>query len=219
MFCPHCGTSLPDGTSFCTACGTKINMPGAAQQSNPQPNYDYGPQQQQQQQQPNYGYATYQQQQQSVYPSVPGGAAPQGYAPIDANRNLATYILLSLVTCGIYGYWFIYMMAQDANTMCSDDGEETPGLAVYILLCFVTCGIYSLYWQYKLANRLQANAPRYGTVISEGGSDLLVWYVLGIVLSIFTGGIGSLVSYVGTNILFKNMNTLAAAYNRANGFA
>ena len=208
MFCPHCGTSLPDGSGFCTQCGTRIGAQGAAQQ----PGNGYGYQQQQQPQ--DYGYSPQPEfTRQAPYPAPPAAnPAPQGFGPINENRDLVTYILLTIVTCGIYGYWFVYTMAQDANIACADDGEETPGLAVYILLSIVTCGIYSYYWQYKLANRLQANGPRYGVTIPEGGSDVLIWYILGTFVCFIC-------SFVGMNILLKNMNTLAAAYNRANGYA
>ena len=29
------------------------------------------------------------------------------------DRSLGMYIILSLITCGIYGYYFLYTMAQD----------------------------------------------------------------------------------------------------------
>ncbi len=30
MFCPHCGTKVQDGAAFCSACGTRLNTPTAA---------------------------------------------------------------------------------------------------------------------------------------------------------------------------------------------
>ena len=85
-----------------------------------------------------------------------------GYGPIKADRSLIGWLLLSLVTCGIYSFYFLYCLARDVNTLCQDDGDYTPGLAEFILLSFVTCGFYAYYWYYKIGNRLQANAPRYG---------------------------------------------------------
>ena len=37
------------------------------------------------------------------------------------DRSLAIYILLSIVTCGIYSYYFIYKMAHDVNIACEGD--------------------------------------------------------------------------------------------------
>lgn len=76
---------------------------------------------------------------------------------LNENRSLITYILLTIITCGIYGFYFIYSLAQDINVACQGDGERTPGLSTYLILSFITCGFYSLYWEYKLANRLYAN--------------------------------------------------------------
>lgn len=215
MFCPHCGSNIPDGSKFCSVCGNPIN---AAAPSSPQvPGQQYDQQYDQSYGgpvPPNQGYTA--PMDDSSY-GVPGGGVPAG-APaqqypgaLRTDRDLVTYILLTLVTCGIYGYWYVYQMAQDANTICYEDGEETPGLLVYILLSIVTCGIYSYYWMYKLANRLQNNGPRYGVPIQEGGSDVLLWLVLGTI----TCGI---CAFIGVNIIIKNLNALSDAYNRANGF-
>ena len=44
-------------------------------------------------------------------------------------RSIGLCIVLSIVTCGIYGYYFLYTMARDTNIACAGDGETTPGLA------------------------------------------------------------------------------------------
>ena len=120
------------------------------------------------------------------------------------------YIVLTIVTCGIYSFFFIYKLAEDVNTACNGDGEETAGLVKYMLLSIITCGIYSLIWLYKLGNRLSANSYRYGLSIQENGTTILMWYVLGS----FLCGIGPLVAW---HILIKNINAICSAYNRANG--
>lgn len=129
---------------------------------------------------------------------------------IQTNRSLISYILFSLITCGIYSYYFIYTIARDVNVMCREDGEKTGGLLAFILLNFVTCGFYGLYWEYKLGNRLAANAPRYGINFQENGTTVLLWYLVGLLLC----GLGP---WVAMHILIKNTNALAAAYNARNG--
>ena len=129
---------------------------------------------------------------------------------IQTNRSLAAYILFSIITCGIYSYYFIYTVARDVNTMCREDGEKTGGLLAFILLSMVTCGLYGLYWEYKLGNRLAANAPRYGLNFQENGTTVLMWYLVGLLLC-FIG------PWVAMHILIKNTNALAAAYNARNG--
>lgn len=121
-------------------------------------------------------------------------------------RSLATLILLSIITCGIYGIVFWYQWVEDVNKMCQGDGQDSPNYIVVILLSLVTCGIYGLYWYYKMGNRLQQNAPRYGMTFSENGTSVLLWMVVGSLLC----GIGS---FVAMHILIKNTNALANAYN------
>ena len=143
---------------------------------------------------------------------VPNNGGQPYYGPrrLDTNRSLLLYILLSLVTCGIYAYYFIYCMARDVNTACDGDGQKTEGLLGFILLSLVTCGIYAFYWYYALGNRLAANAPRYGMSFQENGTTVLLWMVLGL----FLCGLGP---YFGMYILIKNTNAICNGYNYAHG--
>ncbi len=129
---------------------------------------------------------------------------------IKEDRSLIMYILLSLVTCGIYSYYFLYSIAQDANVVCADDGKKTSGLAAFILLSIVTCGIYAWIWYYSLGNRLSENAPRYGLNFSENGTTVLMWMIFGS----FLCGIGP---FIAMHFLINNMNALAHAYNEGRG--
>ena len=139
-FCPNCGFEVPNGAAFCGNCGAQL-----ATVVTQQPKQQY-----QQYQQPTYQQPTYQQpQQQYQQPSHSpyqqnAYAATGAYAgqPVQTDRSLIAYIAFTILTCGIYAWWFTYKLAQDMNTVCND-GDKTPGLAVYILLSMVTCGIYS----------------------------------------------------------------------------
>ena len=213
MFCPNCGNEIVPGSRFCDNCGFQLSSEvgaGVAGESQPQVQDQPQPQPQAQaaEYQPQPEYQAQQQAETSTYITP----LPRGGVPLDTNRDLVSYILLSLVTCGIYGYWFVYKMAQDTNTICEGDGNNTPGLAAFILLSIITCGIYSIYWQYQLAKRMDDNAPRYGVTLTEHASDVLLWLLLGTFICVF-------LSYVGVNYNIKNLNTMSAAYNRANGLA
>ena len=138
----------------------------------------------------------------------------QGYyngEKLKDDRGLISYILLNLITCGIYGYYFLYKMAHDVNIACEGDGQSTAGLVQFIVLSFITCGIYSWYWYYKLGNRLAANAPKYGMNFQENGTTVLLWLIFGLLLC----GIGP---FIAMYILIKNSNMICNAYNRAHGF-
>ena len=123
------------------------------------------------------------------------------------NRSLIVYILLTLITCGIYHWIFMYCLIEDVNAVCEGDGSVTPGLLTFILLSIVTCGIYGWYWYYKLGNRMAANAPRYNLQFTENGTTILLWMLLGS----FVCGLGAFVAWY---ILINNMNALARGYNQ-----
>lgn len=203
MFCGNCGQQIPDNAQFCPNCGASTGAPsGTAQGGQATQGGWQQPQQGWQQPNPYQAQGQYWQQGSTQAP-------PQAYAnsrPLKDDRSLALYIVLSIVTCGIYGWWFIHSMAEDLNVACEGDGEETPGLAQYILLSLVTCGIYNIWWIYKVGNRMSANAPRYGMRFQENGTTLLMWYIVGMLVC----GIGS---FVAIYMMIKNMNQLARAYN------
>ena len=137
---------------------------------------------------------------------------PQGYAPFrpKADRSLIAYILLTFITCGIYGWYFIYALARDVNAVCAGDGKSTAGLIKLILLSMITCGFYGIYWYYSLGNRLAENAPRYGLNFQENGTTVLLWYLVGLLAC----GIGP---FVAMHIIIKNANALCGAYNYQHG--
>lgn len=142
--------------------------------------------------------------------SAPRPAAVQyGSVPprLKTDRSLLKFILFNLITCGIYGWYFVYCLARDLNTACDGDGRDTPGLLPFLLLSFVTCGIYALFWYYSAGNRLAYNAPRYGISFQENGTTILLWFLLGSLLC----GLGS---WVAVYIIIKNTNLLCGAYNR-----
>lgn len=188
--CWKCGQIVPDNQAFCSACGASVNGP-AGPGGAPQNGGYGGPQ--------NGGY---------------GGPQNGGYGGgyggrLKTDRNIVMYVLLTIITCGIYGFYFIYSMAQDVNTACQGDGNKTSGLLAFILLSYVTCGIYAIYWEYSLGNRLASNAYRYGFNFQENGSTVLLWHLVGYLLC----GLGP---FIAMHILIKNTNAICMAYNQYN---
>jgi hypothetical protein len=175
--CTNCGAQLDDHVQFCNQCGAPQAAP-APQYAPPAGGYT-----------PNNGYA-------------PNGgytaAIPR--TPVKTDYSLLMYILLTMVTCGIYGYYMIYKLASDVNQICAEDGDKVGGLGTYILLSIVTCGFYSFYWLYKIQNRLHANGPRYNVPVAENGTTVLMWLIFGSLLC----GIGSFVIYAAKFTLRKN---------------
>ena len=107
------------------------------------------------------------------------------------NRSFWFYLLLTFLTCGLYSIYFWYVYVEDLNTIFYGDGEDSPNYIIVLLLSWVTCGIYGVYWRYKQANRMYRESyDRYGVMIEENGSAILLWTLLGYL----PGGIGQLVA-------------------------
>ncbi|MBO4750472.1 MAG: DUF4234 domain-containing protein [Lachnospiraceae bacterium] len=205
MFCSNCGTEVPEGANNCPNCGAPISTGAKVNEAmNNAADFAKG------------AFSSAGESLGAAFADIKndfnnGGNVPMG-GPLKSDRTLLGYILLTIITCGLYGYYFLYAMARDVNIACEGDGEETAGLIAFILLSFVTCGFYAYYWYYKLGNRLAANAPRYGLTFQENGTTLLLWCVVGLIAC----GIGP---FVAMYILIKNTNAICAAYNRENGLA
>lgn len=76
-------------------------------------------------------------------------------------RNIATAIILSIVTCGIY-HLIWYISLNDEVQRYNRDNED--GITV-LLLSIVTCGIYYLIWNYRMGQRIEKAGGRNEGVI------------------------------------------------------
>lgn len=95
-------------------------------------------------------------------------------------REIPVAIILSIITCGIYGiYWFI-QLNDEINTLNNDTNDTTGGMA--FLFSLITCGIYQLYWMYKMGDKLDSAASSRG--MPQGSRGILY-----LILSIFGFGI------------------------------
>lgn len=86
-------------------------------------------------------------------------------------RSIPMCIVLTIITCGIYGiYWFV-VLNDDVN-----DATRFPGTSggAAFLLSLVTCGIYGIYWSYKMGERLETLRAQRG----EAPGSLPVLYLL-----------------------------------------
>ena len=108
-------------------------------------------------------------------------------------RSVPMCIVLLIVTCGIYGFFWSYKVMDSlykANNQPSTAGMD-------ILLSIITCGIYYIYLMYKMG-QLESSAHRiYGLPPKDDS-------VLYLILGIFTADI------VPLAIMQNNINTVLA---------
>lgn len=89
-------------------------------------------------------------------------------------KNIALCIVLSIITCGIYGiYWFI-TMTDDASR--ANDNPDFSGVKSF-LFTIITCGIYAIYWYYKMGKELNEAGQKRNVAISDNS---VVYLILGI---------------------------------------
>ena len=85
-------------------------------------------------------------------------------------RNIVVQVILSIITCGIYGiYWFITL--TDDAALEAGDTEFSGGKS--FLFSLITCGIYTWYWYYKMGKTMYTAGQKNGVDISDNSvSDL-----------------------------------------------
>lgn len=96
--------------------------------------------------------------------------------PTIQKRSVALAVVLSLITCGIYGiFWFVSM--TDESNILSDEKTASGGMA--ILYSLITCGIYGVYWNYKMGQKMANAGKKYNKPISDNSVLYLVLCLLG----------------------------------------
>ena len=96
-------------------------------------------------------------------------------------RNIVVAILLSIVTCGIYGiYWFI-VMTDDVSK--ANEDPDFSGVKAFVFT-LITCGIYGIYWNYKVGKEMYEANQKHGINASDNSMLYLILSIFG--LSIVT---------------------------------
>lgn len=135
----------------------------------------------------------------NIPPSVPAGGAPQpnGYGPqqpmpvvvvqqapaykLKTNRSLLKYILLGIVTLGIYDIVVMYDVTESTNMVATphDGRKSTNYLLMYFLFGWLSLGIAWLVWYSNLSDRIGNELQRRGMPREVSMSDFWLWCILG----------------------------------------
>ena len=93
-------------------------------------------------------------------------------------RNIGICILLSIVTCGIYGlYWFV-VLTDDINQESGETDATSGGMS--LLLTIVTCNIYGWFWAYKMGEKVDIIKNKNGVPSSNSGILYVLLQVFGL---------------------------------------
>lgn len=128
---------------------------------------------------------------------------------LKTNKSLGKYILLSIVTLGIYSIVFHSSISESINEAASKyDGKKTMHFCLlFFLVGPITFGIADLVWFHRLSDRLGAEAARRGLDLGfkfDSGTFWL-WGILGSLIVV-----GPFIYY---HRLCKIVNAICADYN------
>lgn len=136
-----------------------------------------------------------------------GGVTTAPAGQLKTNRSLLKFILLSMVTLGIYGIVVMTSISTDVNIVASRyDGKKTMHFCLLtFLIAPVTAGIAIFVWYHKLSARIGNELQRRGISYSIGPSDYWLWGVLGCLIVVGP--------FIYCYKLFYAMNLLCENYN------
>ncbi len=216
-YCTSCGSRLMEGAKFCVNCGAPVpqasdsdgggfGKSGEAGQRDYTNTYrqtqtQYGYQQQYRQQNQQQYQQRYQQPyQQPVYSSAPAKR-------LRTNRGLLEFLLLSIITLGIYGIVVMSRISREINLIAGPhDGKKTMHYClVLFVFSWLTWGIVPLIWSHRLSDRIGTELARRGIPYSFGADSFWGW-----------GFFGSLIligPFIYQYKLLRAMNLLCADYN------
>jgi len=81
-----------------------------------------------------------------------------------ARRNLALYVILSLVTFGIWGLVWFFQIGGDIARL---RGDGKPSALIDLLLAIVTCGIWGIILGYTWGDKLNEGLRNSGRPTNE----------------------------------------------------
>lgn len=126
---------------------------------------------------------------------------------LNTRRSLLKFILLGIITFGIYPIVFYSGISSDINVIATRyDGRHT---AHYCLICFVgapiTCGIIYFVWFHMLSARIGKELFRRGIDYKFGAATYWLWSVLGAFIIVGP--------FIYVHKLAKASNKLAVDFN------
>lgn len=143
--------------------------------------------------------------QQNVSQNTPNFSAPVGQ--LKTNRGLAKYILLGIITLGIYPIVVMSSISSDINIIAGRyDGKRTMHYCLLIfLVSWLTLGIGVLVWYHNLSSRIGNELRRRNISYQFGAGSYWGWSILG---SLIVVG-----PFIYIYKLLKAMNLLSSHYN------
>jgi hypothetical protein len=124
---------------------------------------------------------------------------------LNDNRGLLKYLLLSIITIGIYPLYFFHVAAKEINIACKEDGGNTFGFLVTFLLGLVTGGLFYLVWYVLLVSRMNDFLGTKGKEQRVSVLGFLLWDTIGVLILV-----GPFIAFYQ---MLHTMNDCTSLYN------
>lgn len=127
---------------------------------------------------------------------------------LKTNRSLTKFILLGIITFGIYPIVVMSIISSDINIIASKhDGRSTMHYClIYFIFSWLTLGIAPLVWYHRLSDRIGTEERRRGFPVTVTACTFWGWGVLGSLIAVGP--------FIYVYKLLHAMNSLCADYNR-----
>jgi hypothetical protein len=162
MRCENCGNESPEGSRFCIKCGKEFKGPAQEAATCPHCGAEVAP-----------GTLFCPACGKSIVaPAGKIGAEPvfEPLPPLSDPQagtftsNIALDIVLTLITCGIYYFFWQARQIRAINHLL---GQEKYNFWLWFLLTLVTCGLFNIYYEYYMAQGLIEAQEKHGRVKSK----------------------------------------------------
>ncbi|MBQ7725758.1 MAG: DUF4234 domain-containing protein [Clostridia bacterium] len=124
------------------------------------------------------------------------------------NRSLIKYILLSIITLGIYELVMMSHISEEINLVASPhDGKKTMHFCLlFFIFSWLTLGIAPFVWFHRISARMGNELTRRGISYSFGAADFWLWNILGAIIIVGP--------FVYIHKFLKAQNLINADYNQ-----
>ncbi len=124
------------------------------------------------------------------------------------NRGMVKFVLLSLITFGIYGIIVMSHISEEINQVASSrDGKHTMHFClVFFLFSWLSLGIVPLVWYHRLCNRMGDELVARNIPYSINAGTFWGWNILGSFIIVGP--------FIFLYKFFKSMNLINEDYNQ-----
>ena len=127
------------------------------------------------------------------------------------NRGCFKYVLLTIITIGIYPIFVWSHISEEINLVASPrDGKHTMHYClIFFIFTALTLGIAPLVWQHRITNRLGNELKARGIFYNISAGTFWGWGFFGALIIIGP--------FIYLHKFFKAMNLMNESYNAQNG--